>query len=317
MNFRTEIPVKKYPFEINHQSKILFLGSCFSDNISQKLIDGGFSVTANPFGVLYNPISIKNAFDILIKNKSFEEKDLIQNHGLYHSFSHHGSFSKTTKEETLHLINTSINKHQDLLNKSSVIFITLGTAYVYRYLETKEIVSNCHKIPAKEFEHFALSVNEIVQEYKPLLKQLKANNSNIKIVFTVSPVRHWKDGAHKNQLSKASLHLAIAELQNQFDFVDYYPSYELIMDDLRDYRFYTKDLIHINTQAIDYIYEHFQKNFYSEETQKIEKQVLKLKRALNHRPFNHNTKEHMAFVRKTQEQINLFKQKFPEISFKH
>jgi len=313
MNFRTIIHPKTYSFNIDYPSRILFLGSCFSDNISKKLIDGGFSVTANPFGVLYNPISIKNALNILLKQKLFSENDLVENHGLYHSFSHHGSFSKTDPTETLKLINHSIINNSNLLQTTNLAFITFGTAYVYQYLETQEIISNCHKIPAKKFKHFALTVDDIVQEYNSLLKKLITINPELQIIFTVSPVRHWKDGAHENQLSKATLHLAIAQLQTQFDFVHYYPSYELIMDDLRDYRFYSEDMIHISPQAVDYIYNHFQKSFYSDETKDVEKQILKLKQALNHRPFNPNTKEHIAFVKNTKKKIELLKEKYPEI----
>ena len=314
MSFRTKIPIKQFLFDIEYKSKILFIGSCFSDNISQKLSNGGFSVEANPFGVLYNPISIKNAFDILLKDKVFTEEDLFENNGLYHSFLHHGSFSNTNKAEVLKQINISVIKSSSFLKESDYIFITLGTAYAYRHVETNQVVSNCHKVSAKAFEHYLLSLDEIVSEYKDLLSNLKTQNPNIKIIFTVSPVRHWKDGAHENQISKSSLHLAINELQKRFDFVHYFPSYELVMDDLRDYRFYANDMIHINSQAVDYIYRYFQESFYSEGTIKAEKQVLKLKQALNHRPFNSETKEHKEFVRKTSEKIEAIKKAYPEIN---
>ncbi len=313
MNFRTPIHPKSFPFDINHKSKLIFFGSCFSDNISQKLINGGFSATANPFGVLYNPISVKNGIDTLLKEKQFDEKDLVQYNGLYHSFLHHGSFSSVSAEDLLEKINNSNKTGIEILKNTNVIFITFGTAYVYRYLKTNKIVSNCHKIPAKEFEHFALTIEDIVLEYQTILEQLKSLTPNIKIVFTVSPVRHWKDGAHENQLSKSILHIAISELEKQFDFVYYYPSYELIMDDLRDYRFYSKDMVHINPQAVDYIYQHFQDSFYSAETKAIEQQVLKLKQALNHRPFNPNTKVHQEFLERTKDKIIQLKQEYPEI----
>ena len=313
MKFRTEIPIQKFPVDINYKSKVLFLGSCFSDNISQKLIDRGFSVTANPFGVLYNPISIKNGLEILLEKKQFIISDLIQSHGLYHSFSHHGSFSDVSEEKTLKKINHSVKANKNVLKDANVAFITFGTAYVYEH--QGQIVSNCHKLPAKEFKHYMLSVEDIVSEYKSLLIKLNAQNSELKIVFTISPVRHWKDGAHENQISKSVLHLAIAELQKQFDFVYYYPSYELVMDDLRDYRFYAEDMIHINSQAVDYIYKHFQNSFYSEKTVGLEKQVLKLKQALNHRPFNPNTKEHQVFVKNTKAKIEQFTLGHPEIIF--
>ena len=313
-NFRTTISTKKYPFDINYSSKILFLGSCFSDHVSQKILDGGFSVVANPFGVLYNPISIKNAFNIFLEKKQFEESDLIFNQGLYHSFFHHGQFSNPSKEKALEQINKSISLHQQFVKNADFIFITFGTSYVYRHTEQNIIVSNCHKLPTKTFDHFSLTIEEIVLEYTPLLKALKVQNPNLQIIFTVSPIRHWKDGAHENQLSKARLHLAIEELQNRFDFVHYYPSYEIIMDDLRDYRFYAKDMIHLNTQAVNYIYEHFRNSFYKSETQIIEKRVIKLKQALNHRPFNPDTIEHRDFIKHTKQKIEQLLLEYPEIN---
>ena len=312
--FRTIIPAKKYPFNLNYKSKILFLGSCFSDHISQKLTHSGFSITANPFGVLYNPISIKNAFNILLDNKIFTENDLVEHQGLYHSFSHHSSFSGISKEQTLTKINDTITSQTKLLKEANLIFITFGTAYVYRYKKNNAIVSNCHKLPSQEFEHFSLTVDNIVAEYKILLSKLKTIIPHLNIVFTVSPIRHWKDGAHENQLSKSVLHLAIAKLQDEFNFVHYYPSYELVMDDLRDYRFYTEDMMHLNSQAIDYIYQHFRESFFSDNTQIIEKQVVKLKRALNHRAFNPDTKEHKAFLKSTKQKIEQLLLKYPEIN---
>lgn len=314
-SFRTEIPVESFPFEIDYKSKFMFLGSCFSDNMSQKTIQAGFSAFANPFGVLYNPISIKNGLDILMKNKKSLSKNLIQNQGLFHSFSHHGSFSKATKEEVLNEINASTKEHSKILRSCNYLFITFGTSYVYRYKKTQKIVSNCHKLPTKEFEHFALSTEEIVKEYKELILNLKLINPELKIIFTVSPVRHWKDGAHENQISKSILHLSINELQKQFDHVHYFPSYEIMMDDLRDYRFYADDMIHISRQAVDYIYEFFQKSFYSPLTIKVEKKVLKLKQALNHRPFNPETEEHQLFMKSTKQKINQLKQEYPDIIF--
>ena len=312
MKFRTEVPIQKFPFEIDFKSKLLFLGSCFSDNIYQKLKTGGFSVTTNPFGVLYNSISIKNGLEILLENKEFTKPDLVQQNGLYHSFLHHGSFSDISEENILEKINNSVKENSKTLEETTVAFITFGTAYVYDH--QGQIVSNCHKLPAKEFKHYRLGVEEIVSEYKILLEKLKAQNSELKIVFTVSPIRHWKDGAHENQLSKSVLHLAIAELQKQFNFVYYYPSYEIVMDDLRDYRFYAEDLVHLTQQAVDYIYEHFQNSFYTDKTKSTEKQVLKLKQALNHRPFNPEVSEHQVFVEKTKTKIELLKREYPEIN---
>lgn len=315
MRFRTEIPIEKFPFELNHQSKVLLMGSCFSDNIGQKLIQGGFNAVSNPFGVLYNPISIKNGLKIMLEQKCFSEKDLFLHQGLYHSFYHHSSFSNSRLKETLHSINESIQSHKSILDANPILFLTFGTAFVYKHLKNNEIVSNCHKLPAKEFEHYMLNVAEIVLEYSSLIEALKSKSPEIKIVFTISPIRHWKDGAHQNQLSKASLHLAIFQIQKKFDNVFYYPSYELVMDDLRDYRFYSEDLIHLNQQAVNYIYQHFKNCFFTEKTVQIEERVLKLKQALNHRAFQSESEEYQKFIKNTQQKIEHLKNEFPEISW--
>lgn len=313
-SFRTEIPNVDFPFNIDYSSKAFFMGSCFSDNISQKLIDGGFSAIANPFGVLYNPISIKNSLKILLEKRQMEASDLIEHEGLFHSFSHHSSFSKTSAEASLLAMNESIKHSEEALKNSGLLFITFGTAFVYKHIQNQNIVSNCHKLPAKTFEHFQLSIDDIVREYQTLIPALRRLNPKLKIIFTVSPIRHWKDGAHENQLSKAILHLSIKALQEQFEDLYYYPSYELVMDDLRDYRFYAEDMIHLTDQAVDYIYQHFQDSFYSSVTQNIEKRVLKLKQALNHRPFNPDTEAHQTFIKKTQAKIAHLKQEYPEIN---
>lgn len=317
MKFRTEIPVGKYPFDLDYQSKILFLGSCFSDNVSKLLIQSGFSVKSNPFGVLYNPISIKNALELLIEKKRFKSEDLFLHNGAYHSFSHHGSFSDASEDKALEKINTEIDTNHQYLKEADILFITLGTAYVYQDVKTESIVSNCHKLPAKNFNHFALTADEISTEYKSLIEKLKVINPKIKLVFTVSPIRHWKDGAHENQLSKATLHLAISQLQKELGGVFYYPSYELVMDDLRDYRFYSDDLVHLNSQAVSYIYEHFQNTFYSEQSKLIEKRVLKLKQALNHRAFSPESKEHQEFLQNTEDKIEQLKKEFPAINIEY
>jgi hypothetical protein len=290
------------------------MGSCFSDNISQKLIDGGFNANANPFGVLYNPASIKNGLEILLNQQLFSENDLIEDHGLFHSFSHHSSFSETEASKVLKNINANTKAYHEHLKATDILFITFGTSFVYQYKATKEIVSNCHKLPSKVFNRFSLSVDDIVESYQTLLQNIRNINPNIKFVFTVSPIRHWKDGAHENQLSKARLLLAIEQLEKSLDFVHYYPSYELVMDDLRDYRFYADDLVHLNKQAVDYIYGHFQASFFRQETIKLEARVNKLKLALRHRPFNPDTKEHQAFIKSTKEKIEALKVEFPEIN---
>ncbi len=316
MIFRTKIEATPYPFQIQYRDSLLFIGSCFSDNIGQKLSESGFNTLINPFGVLYNPVSIANGIEILLEDRRFTSKDLFEYKGLFHSFYHHGKFSLNTENETLKVINESITQHREQLLKTDILFITFGTAFVYEHIERDIIVSNCHKLPAKNFRHYMLDVNEIVSRYKVLLNKLLSLNPKLKIVATVSPVRHWKNGAHRDQLSKSTLLLSIHRLQQDFEALFYYPSYEILMDDLRDYRFYKEDMLHPNSIAVNYIYEHFRTCFYTAETQKLEQEVIKLKKALNHRPINPNTQAHQDFVKATRLKMESLIEKHPYVRIK-
>ncbi len=315
MVFRTELPTHRFPFQLDYQHNLLFLGSCFSDNIASNLIESAFKVESNPFGVLYNPISIKNALNSLMQQSVYQEKDLFYHKGLYHSFEHHSRFSKTDVQQTLANINQSLSQARAFFSKTNYLFITFGSAYVYEHIEEHKIVSNCHKLPAKSFKHYLLSPQEIVKQYKALIQKINDALPQIKIVFTVSPVRYIKDSFRDNQLSKSYLHYSIAELEKAFDNVFYYPAYEIIIDDLRDYRFFKEDLIHPNNQAINYVYEHFRKCFFSEQTIQIEQKVLKLRQAFKHKPFNPETKEHQAFLQKSQEKLNQLLSTYPNLQW--
>ena len=196
-----------------------------------------FPAVVNPFGVLYNPVSVRNAIEILIDQKKFKDSDLNFFNEQWFSFYHDTEFSHPDKNISLEKINKSISIAADNLRKAGYLIVSFGTAWVYKYLKNGNVVSNCHKIPAKEFERYKLDVEDIFVEWANLMNRLNELNPDLKIIFTVSPVRHWKDGAIQNQLSKSTLILAIHQLKQQFENVDYFPSYEIMMDDLRDYRF--------------------------------------------------------------------------------
>jgi len=313
LKFRTEIKPSQYPFDIGYGEKALFMGSCFTENLGTRLKNDGFDVDINPFGVLYNPISIANSLNLIANPISFSEKNLVFDNELYHSFLHHGSFSSDNSSATLDSMNTGLFQAHIFFKEVRYIFITLGTAWVYRHVQTQEIVSNCHKFPSKFFEYYRLSVDEIVKAYQPLIANLQSQNQNVKIIFTVSPIRHWKDGAHENQLSKSTLLLAIEQIQSNHSDVYYYPAYELLMDDLRDYRFYESDLLHLNSLAIDYIFEHFSNSMISSKTSEILKQYRALQNDVLHRPFNPNTAKHLAFIERTNANIINFTKKYPEV----
>ncbi len=303
MKFRTKIPPCSSSFSIDHHKKLMMIGSCFSDHIGQKLYNSGFNVSVNPFGVLYNPISIANTLDICMEQRCFSEQDLIEHNGLFNSLEHHGQFSSHSANQTLEHIHRVTQEQSAYLKTADYLCLTFGTAYLYRHIQKNKIVANCHKLPAKDFKHELLSVNEIVNVYKTLISKLVAFNPKLRIIATVSPVRHWKDGAHQNQISKSTLLLAIHELQQTYEILEYYPAYELLMDDLRDYRFYKEDMLHPNSMAVNYVYEHFQSTFYNDATQNLEREVLKLKQALNHRAINPQSLSHQNFIEATQQKI--------------
>lgn len=292
------------------------MGSCFTENVGNKMATLKYDVDINPFGILYNPLSVANGIEILLNKKEFADNDLILHNGLWHSFYHHGQFSSADKNKTLQAINSRLKTSATYLKNAQFLFITFGTAWVYKYKPTGEVVSNCHKIPANQFERVRLSVNEIVEEFQRLISEIKKINPGLKIVFTVSPIRHWKDGAIENQRSKAVLLLAIDEIvkRNQPDCA-YFPSYEIVMDELRDYRFYAADMLHISEVAIQHIWEKFEAALISNESKSIAKQVTKIVAAANHRPFNGETKEHQEFLKKQLSELNRLEQKYPFINF--
>jgi len=298
MKFRTEIEINTNFSKIDYNSKIMFFGSCFAENIGDKFISSGFNVNLNPFGIIYNPASIQENINMLINERFLTESDLNFSNNLWYSYNHHGKFSHSDKFTCLKNINDSLKFSSDYIKKTEYIFFTFGTAWVYKLIENNKIVSNCHKQPAKLFKRYRLSINEIVESYIQLLNEIRVVNNNVKFVFTVSPVRHWKDGANGNQLSKSILLLAIDEIIKNTDNAFYFPSYEIVNDELRDYRFYADDMLHISDVAVNYIWDRFKDSFFTEETKKLIMQITKLNKASNHRAVSPNTKEYKLFIDK-------------------
>lgn len=314
-NFQTIVDIPKYNWETGYSKKNIFMGSCFTENVGNRMANLNYDVDINPFGILYNPISVANGMQILLEVKEFTKKDLTKQDGLWHSFFHHGRFSYSDQNKTLETINGRIKTSSEYFKRADFLYITFGTAWVYKYKTTGEIVSNCHKVPSTQFDRVRLSVETIVQTYNQLLAEIREFNPQLKIIFTVSPIRHWKDGAIENQKSKATLLLAIDQIiKNSNVTCAYFPSYEIVMDELRDYRFYAEDMIHISDVAISHIWDKFQMAFISEESQKISKKVQKIKAAANHRAFNKFTKEHLKFLHKQLSKIILLKQNYPFVN---
>ena len=315
MNLQTKVIIPKASFEISHHSKILLMGSCFSENIGNKLKNSKFSVNVNPFGILYNPISISNAVNRLLDKKYFSEHDFIHHNDYYHSLMHHGSFSDTNLDRAIEQVNIEFNMAYNQLEKADVLLITLGTSYVFRWKESKEVVGNCHKIASDKFSREMLSIETIFLAWSELINRIIATNPDIKILFTVSPIRHFKDGAHENQLSKAILHLSVDSLMREFpENTFYFPAYEIVMDQLRDYRFYTEDMLHPTELTQNYIWERFSNTYFNNDTQEINAEWQKINKAMSHRPYNSNSNEYKQFLTRTISNLKAFEDRYTHLS---
>lgn len=288
MQFRTNIPAPQYPFDINYNSSIMLMGSCFSDNIGNFFGRHRFNVCSNPFGVLFNPVSIDHALRLLMNPDSFDkDRYFYKNRDLWVSFAHHGRFSRENFDVFEQNIDEQLQNSAEFLQHTDYLFITFGTAFCYKFIPRDLIVSNCHKIPNHQFDRIRLDIKKIVSLWNNTLQLLKEFRPEMKVIFTVSPVRHAGDGMHENTLSKSVLLLAIDKLvDNEQSF--YFPSYEFLMDDLRDYRFYAKDLSHPNELAIDYLEEKVSESFFTPQTAEQVKVINQENKFLNHRRLRHD-----------------------------
>ena len=339
MQFTTPINIKPNK-TIDHNSRILMLGSCFAENIGKKLIDAGFDVVMNPMGILYNPISIHSALERIIEGREFTEDDLFYHNGLWASFMHHGSFSHADKTETLKMMNERLHEGHEQLKNATHLIITFGSAEVYE--KDGIVVSNCHKLPSRHFTHRLLSIDEITTPYTQLPtlnsydkreqqcllqlpseprilseaknSQLSTLNSQLSTIFTISPVRYLGEGAHHGQINKATLLLATDKICQKTG-ADYFPSYEIMMDELRDYRYYAADMIHPSEIAIEYIFERFAETYLTDEAIRTTEEVQKIKKSLAHRPLHPESEEYEKFKKKLSQQIEAIAKKYPNIKF--
>ncbi len=316
MIFFTKVDIPRSSVLFSYENRTMLFGSCFAESIGNHLLSNVFRVDINPFGVLYNPASIAMAIERLLGNEAFTSSDLLQSEGLYHSCFHHGSFSALSAEECLQRINGRLQKSATTLSRADRFIVTFGTAYVYRLKETRQIVANCHKLPESCFERTRLSVEQIVESWDLLIAKIRKIRPDMQWLFTVSPVRHWRDGAHENQLSKATLLLAVERLQERFPkHVAYFPAYELMMDELRDYRFYGDDLCHPSAMAVQYIWERFVEVCMNQETRMLLKEAERIRKALNHRPFNPQSESYRRFTAQILSKIEQFNEKMPYLCF--
>lgn len=302
-SFRTEIIIPEYKNKIEVDSKITFIGSCFATNIGNLASKNRLHTNINPHGVLYNPISISNSLKDIIDNKKIESDSLVFNNEVWQSFQHHGKFSGAEKLEVISQINYETEAAHNFLKDSHFLIITFGTSYVYKHKELNRVVANCHKFPASNFERYRIGVDDIVEEYLELLERLNFFNPNINVILSVSPIRHTKDTLQGNQLSKSILLLAVEEIIKDKFNTSYFPSYEIMMDDLRDYRFYDDSMIQPSETAKKYIWNKFINSYFSESSVKYLREINKIIKAINHKPHNTKSNSYHKFLLNTEKLI--------------
>lgn len=311
MDFRTQVELPKKETEIQHSDRIMLFGSCFAENIGKLLLANKFRCDVNPFGILYNPQSVAEAIRQILSHKTYKEDDLFYSGGNWHSYMHHSIFSGHSPEECISQINLRLERAFAELPSIDLLIITWGTAWVYSLKESGKIVGNCHKQPERLFIRRLLTVDEIVDEYGSLISELRKQNQNLKVLFTVSPIRHAKDGMHGNQISKSTLLLAVEALQRQCSDCYYFPSYEIMMDELRDYRFYADDMLHPSEVAISYLWECFNDCYFGSQTRLIMKEWEEIRKGLNHKPFDASSDAYRKFLTQIVLKINRLKEKLP------
>jgi len=301
LSFRTEINCPpRQSIELNH--KIMTLGSCFADQFGQWLKSNKFVVSANPFGTVYNPISIHQLLTQSL-NESFNESLFVERDGLFYHHHYHSHWFATTQKQLEQRIRQQQNAVRDFINATNVLVLTYGTAWVYRLKQNELLVSNCHKVPATQFTKQLLTEQEIKESFEELYKLVKSINPAMRIILTVSPVRHIKDSLELNSVSKGLLRLVCHDVTHHYDSVEYFPAFELMMDDLRDYRFYERDMIHPSLEAKDYINQKFSDCYFSEDTRNFIKTWTGIQNALTHRPFEPNSPAHQKFLNHTLQKL--------------
>lgn len=309
-SFRTIIPLPRAPFSLSHRDCLVTIGSCFSEHIGRYFAQYRFDTDINPFGQQYNPGSIATALDRLLSAQPYSADDLVKHDERYHSFDHHGSFSLSGKEETAAAINERLQLSSEKLKQATVLFLTFGTAHVFKLKGTSRIVSNCHKIPAKEFDFEMLPTEEIVRLLSQSLEALWQVNPAVIVVLTVSPVRYFAFGHFENSVSKGRLHDAIYLLTRKYPQCFYFPAYEIVMDELRDYRFFADDMLHPNKLAIDYVWEQLVKTFISAKDQELLQEIDEITAAVNHRVRNPDSEAHQKFKEKYLAKMKALEEKY-------
>lgn len=321
MDFRLEFSPKTFEQKIKHQHKLMLIGSCFTEQIGDKLVAHKFSVLQNPNGILFNPVSVKEAISNYVDNKVIDESNLFYLNEAWHSWQHHSRFSGITKEDAVRKINASTNAAHHYLKETDFIIITLGSAWVYELTgkasnaNEGSVAANNHKAPADWFNRRLLGNQQVFDVLAEMISMLQNFNPYLKIILTISPVRHLREGFVENNRSKAALINAVHLATETFANVFYFPAYELIIDDLRDYRFFSEDMVHPNYAATHYVWEKFTATCIEENAQQVMKEINEINAAVNHKPFNPASTAHNKFLQSNLNKLRALKSRYPFLDF--
>ncbi|MFC4221190.1 GSCFA domain-containing protein [Flagellimonas marina] len=318
MKLQTTVPLKKTENPVDYKSKLLLMGSCFVENMGGKLDYFKFQQLQNPFGILFHPLAIENLVARSLENRPYTEAEVFESDGIWHCFDAHSDLRSKNPEVLLQLLNQRLNETKAALTNASHVIITLGTAWVYWHKATNKIVANCHKVPQKEFTKELLPIEVVATSLQNMVEKVAEVNPEAQLIFTISPVRHLKDGFVENQQSKAHLISAVHKVLSpraQSRGLNYFPAYEIMMDELRDYRFYGKDLVHPNALAVAYIWEKFKSVWIDEGYYSVMEEVDSIQKGLLHRPFNPDSAAHQKFETSLRSKITYLQEKYPFMKF--
>ncbi|MBS1637504.1 MAG: GSCFA domain-containing protein [Bacteroidetes bacterium] len=317
MKFHLDYQVPKAAFQLEHRHSLLLVGSCFTEHIGHYLQSHKFNALCNPFGLMFNPASICQALQRIINNTPFRDQDLIFHQDTWYAWEAHGIFSHSDKSVLLSQLNDSMKLWQEAILTANYLILTPGTAFVYRHMETGLDVANCHKVPQKEFQKYLMTSEQVVNAFSEVIIALHKLNPQLEIIFTVSPVKHLRDGMIENNLSKAILIQAVHELCYKMPSCSYFPAYELVIDDLRDYRFFETDMAHPNKQAIEYVWKKFSKAYFSDCTEALNQRIEDIVRATWHKPLKPDSVEFKKFKEAYSLKCSDLVREYPFLDLKH
>lgn len=319
MKLQTIVPLHSAKERIEYDSTLFLIGSCFVENIGRKIQYYQFQTLQNPIGILFHPKAIENFIGRSIEQKTYRASDVFAFNERWHCFDAHSDLSDPSKELLLGNLNSALLNTRDQLENATHIIITLGTAWVYKNVETQVPVANCHKLPQKKFTKELLSKEKIEESLKRIIANIRKINENASVIFTISPVRHLKDGFVENQRSKANLISAVGKIMEDTSpkkNLHYFPAFEIMLDELRDYRFYAEDMVHPNNLAIDYIWKRFKNAWVAEKAESVMKAVEEIQKGLSHRPLNEDSEQHQLFLKSLNEKVLVLNKEFPFMKFK-